>query len=83
MSKFQNWLYYSSKNDNCVKQMSIPPFLGDVGMKKWSPFLDSGARSPIFGHLKTRTFGKSAYFWVLENGGIDIRFIYLSLLDEL
>ena len=21
-------------------------------MKKWSPFLDLGARSPIFGHLK-------------------------------
>ena len=21
-------------------------------MKKWSPFLDSGAQSPIFGHLK-------------------------------
>ena len=35
-----------------MKQMSTPPFWGDVGVKKWSPFLDSGTRSPIFGHLK-------------------------------
>ena len=26
-------------------------------MKKWSPFFDSGARNPIFGHLKMGTFG--------------------------
>ena len=32
--------------------MSHPQFWRDDGVKKWSPFLDSGARSPIFGHLK-------------------------------
>ena len=32
--------------------MSIPPFWGDVGVKKWSQILDSGTRSPIFGDLK-------------------------------
>ena len=37
--------------------ISHPPFWGDVGVKKWSPFLDSAARSPIFGHLKIGTFG--------------------------
>ena len=26
-----------------------PPFLGDVGIKKWSLLLDSGAQSTIFG----------------------------------
>ena len=42
----------NSKSGKHIKQMSHPPFWGDVGMKKWSPFLDSGARSPIFGPLK-------------------------------
>ena len=37
-------------------QESIPPFLGIVGDKKWSPFLDLGIRSPIFLHLKTAIF---------------------------
>ena len=31
--------------------------LGDVGLKKWGQFLDSGALSPIFGHLNMGTFG--------------------------
>ena len=31
-----------------MKQESVPPFLGIVGDKKWSPFLDLGIRSPIF-----------------------------------
>ena len=31
-----------------MKQKSIPPFLGIIGDKKWSPFLDLGIRSPIF-----------------------------------
>ena len=49
--------YFSSKSGKHMKQMSNPPFWGDVGVKKWSPFLDSGALSPIFGHLKMGTFG--------------------------
>ena len=48
--------------------MCNPPFCGDVGMKIWSPFLDLGSRSPIFEHLKTGTFGKSAHFWVQKMG---------------
>ena len=35
-----------------MKQVPSPPFWGGVRVKKWSPFFDSGARSPIFGHLK-------------------------------
>ena len=44
--------YFSSKSGKHVKQMPNPPFLRDVGAKKWSPFFYLGARSPIFGHLK-------------------------------
>ena len=48
--------YFSSESGKHMKQMSNPPFWGDVSVKKWSSFLDSGARSPIFGHLKMGTF---------------------------
>ena len=50
----------SPENDIVVKQKSIPPFLGIVGDKKWSPFLDLGIPSPIFLHpksLKMAVFG--------------------------
>ena len=40
-----------------MKQIPSPPFWGGVRVKKWSPFFDSGAQSPIFGHLKMGTFG--------------------------
>ena len=43
---------FSTKSDQHMKQTQSPPFWGDVCVKKWSPLLDSGARSPIFGHLK-------------------------------
>ena len=52
LSKFSNLANNSPNIGKRIKQMSIPPFWGDVGVKKWSPFLDSGARSPIFGHLE-------------------------------
>ena len=56
--------------------MSIPPFLGVVGVKKWSPFLDFGARSPIFGHLKMGTYA--------ENGGkYTTRFLVCIYWDSL
>ena len=53
--------------------MSTPPFWGDVGMKKWSPFLVLGTRSTIFWHLKTGTFAKSAQFGVQKNGTLGAR----------
>ena len=61
------------KSDKRTEQMSIPPFWGDVGVKKWSPFLVSGTRSTIFLHLKTGTFAKSAQFWVPKNGTLSAR----------
>ena len=51
-----------------MKQKCYSPFWGVVGIKKWSPFLDSGAQSPIFWHLKTGTFAESARFQVPKNG---------------
>ena len=44
------------ENDNLMKQKSVPPFLGIVGDKKWSPFFDLGIPSPIFLHPKTAIF---------------------------
>ena len=46
-----------------MKQIPSPPFWGGVRVKKWSPFFDSGARSPIFGHLKMGTFSKSEFYY--------------------
>ena len=60
--------YYASKSGKWIKQTPTPPFWGDVGVKKWSRFFDSGTRKPIFGHLKMGTFAKSAHFQVPKNG---------------
>ena len=40
-----------------IKQLTEPQFLGGVGEKKWSPFLDLGVRIPIFLQLSMATFG--------------------------
>ena len=90
----------SSKSGKRIKQMSNPPFWGDVCVKKWSLFLDSGAQSPIFGHLKVGTFpifrcpkmglhvleSRKRYHLFTptcpQNGGIDICFMRLPLLEE-
>ena len=37
-----------------------PTILGGVSRGFWNPFLDQGAQSAIFWHLKTGTFAKSA-----------------------
>ena len=44
-----------------MNQESIPPFLGIVGDKKWSPFLDFGIRSSIFLHPKAAIFGDNPF----------------------
>ena len=33
--------YFSSESGKHMKPMSNPPFGGNVGVKKWSPFLDA------------------------------------------
>ena len=48
--------YYASKSGKWRKRKPTPPLWGDVGVKKWSQFLDSGTRSTTFGHLKIGTF---------------------------
>ena len=54
--------------------MSIPPFWGDVGVKKWSPFLVAGAEVPFFGTQKRALLPKVPNFgyqktllWVPES----------------
>ena len=42
--------------------------LGGVLRGFWSPFLNLGAQSAIFWHLKMGTFGESARFQVPKNG---------------
>ena len=41
-----------------------PTILGGVLRGLWSPFLDLGAQSPFFCHLKKGTFVESALFQV-------------------
>ena len=62
---FQNseFAYYASKSGKCIKQTPTPPFWGDVGVKKWSQFFDSGTPKPIFGHLKMGTFANIPPKW--------------------
>ena len=69
MFKILNFAYYTSKSCKWIKQTPTPPFWGDVGVKKWSQILDSGTRSPIFGHLKMGTW----HFQVPKNGTLSVR----------
>ena len=48
----------------------FPPFLGYVGMKKFSPFLFLGTQSPNFWYPK---LGKDIRFWVSKNGTLNVR----------
>ena len=54
--RFSKFAQNSPENDVHVKQVSIPPFLGIVGDKKWCPFSDLGVQIPIFWHPKTANF---------------------------
>ena len=64
---FKNWLDTRPKMETHEPNV-YPTILGGVSRGFWSPFLDLGARSAIFRHLKTGTFGKSAPFGVPKNG---------------
>ena len=82
----------SSKQPKICKIWSVVvnpsiTFWGDVGVKKWSPFLDSGAQSPLFGHEDISKFGHKkrrplSQANIPQNGGIDICFLHLTLLAE-
>ena len=64
---FQNWLKVHPKTETHEPNV-YPTILGGVSQGFWSPFLDWGAGSAIFLHLKTGTFVKSARFQVPKNG---------------
>ena len=50
-----------------------PTTLGGVSQGFWSPFIDLGALSAIFRHLKTGNFAKSAHFQVPKNGTLSAK----------
>ena len=64
---FRNWLDTRPKMETHDSNV-YPTNSGGVLQGFWSPFLNLGARSAIFWHLKTGTFGKSAHFKVPKNG---------------
>ena len=64
---FKNWLDTRLKMEMHDPNV-YPTILGGVSRGFWSPFLDFGARSAIFWHLKTGTFAKCACFQVPKNG---------------
>ena len=54
---FKNWLDTPPKME--TRDLTVyPTILGGVSRGFWSPFLDRGAQSAIFWHLKTGTFGR-------------------------
>ena len=84
---FKIWLHTRPKMEMHDPNV-YPTILGGVLRGFWSPFLDFGAQSAIFWHLKIGTFGKIAYSRLPKNGtssdgGIDICFMHFPLLDEL
>ena len=58
---FKNWLDTHLKMETHDPNV-YPTILGGVSQGFWSPFLDWGAGSATFLHLKTGTFVKSACF---------------------
>ena len=55
---FKNWLDTRPKIETHEPNVYLT-ILGGVLRGFWSPFLDLGAHSTIFWHLKTGTFGKN------------------------
>ena len=64
---FKNWPDTHLKMETHDPNV-YPTILGGVSRGFWTPFLNRVARSTIFWHLKTGTFGKSARFQVPKNG---------------
>ena len=64
---FRNWLDTRPKMEMHEPNV-YPTILGGVSRGFWSPFLDVGAPSATFWHLKTGTFAKSAHFEMPKNG---------------
>ena len=64
---FQNWLDTRPKMETHEPNVYLT-ILGGVSRGFWSQFLDLGAQSSIFWHLKTETFVKSTRFQVPKNG---------------
>ena len=64
---FKNWPDTRPKMETHDPNVYSTILVG-VSRGLWTPFLDLGARSAIFWHLKMGTFAKSARFQVPKNG---------------
>ena len=77
---FKNWLDTRPKMETHDPNV-YPTILGGVSRGFWTLFLDWGAVSAIFWHLKTDTFTKSVHWsvkykvqWCIDNMIISIRY---------
>ena len=64
---FKNWLDTRPKMETHEPNV-YPTIWGGVSRGFWTLFLDLGAQSAIFLHVKMGTFGESACFQVPKNG---------------
>ena len=70
---FSKSAYYSPKICKRTKQMTIPPFWGDLGVKMWPRKFCLGNQNAIFLFPKIGTFAKSANFHALKNGTLSVQ----------
>ena len=75
---FQKLAWYSPKMETNEPNV-YPTILGGVSRGFWSPFEDLGARSAIFWHLKTGTFGTFGSF-VSIFGRVPSQFLKITYL---
>ena len=68
---FKNWLDTRPKMETHDPNV-YPTILGGVSRGFWTPFLNRGAQSAIFWHLKKGNFAKSARLQVPKNGHITL-----------
>ena len=64
---FKNWLDTCHKKETHEPKL-YPTILGGALRGFLTPFLDLGALSAVFWHLKRGTFGESAHFQLPKNG---------------
>ena len=72
ISHFSKLAYKPPKSGKPQKQMPIPPFWGDLGVKKWPQKFCLGTRNAICLFPKIGTFAKSAHFHALKNGTLSV-----------
>ena len=73
ISHLSKLAYKPPKSGKSQKQMPIPPFWGDFGVKMWPRKFCLGNQNAIFLFPKIGTFAKSANFHALKNGTLSVQ----------